>query len=427
MTMSTVAVIALLIVGWALIAGAVSRYDLTGPMVFTAAGYLLANPHWGPLHVNVEAGSVHSMVEITLALVLFSDAARVNIHELRAQIGLPVRLLCIGLPLTVLAGSLVAEGLLTNLPWALAVFVGAALAPTDAALSAEVIGDEELPLSLRRALNVESGLNDGIVTPIVTVAVAAAAGELGRVSGTGIHEAAKALRDLGIGALVGVALGATGAVLIRWAVRHGTVARGGQRLASLALAIGAFTVASSFHANGFIAAFVAGAAFSAAIGREPADLDQVLELPELGGELLALVVWFLFGAGLLPVALGHLDVPIVCYALLSLTLIRGVPVVVGLVGSRLDRVTVAFVAWFGPRGLASVVFGLLAIEELGDTSVAVQRATATVAVTVFLSVVLHGITVVPGARQYLRREHGRGLPADGPRARGSLDQIGDFP
>ena len=342
MTEATVAVIALLVLGWALVSGVWARHDVTGPFVFAVAGYLLGNPDWGPLTVNVETASNHIVAEVTLALVLFSDAARVNVAELRRDFAVPTRLLSIGLLLSVLLGGLLAGWLFSGFPWALAGFMGAALAPTDAALSVQVIEDERIPGRLRRALNVESGLNDGIATPIVVFMLAIAASQLGIVAGSVTYEAGTALRELGGGVLVGMVLGLGGGVLA-----------------------------------------------------------------ELGGELLALIVWFVFGATLVPVAFHNLDGPVVLYALASLTIVRMLPVGLSLIGSGLDRPSVVFIGWFGPRGLASVVFALLAIEELGETSPYVVTAIATVALTVLLSVVLHGITAGPGGRQCVQHEVGR--------------------
>jgi NhaP-type Na+/H+ or K+/H+ antiporter len=414
MTVETVAVLTLLVFAWAVLSGALARRNVTGPLIFATAGYLLGNPNWGPMPVDVETSSIHLIAEVTLALLLFTDAARVNVRELRADSTLPVRLLGIGLPLSVAAGAVIA-GPLVDVPWGLALFLGASLAPTDAALSVQVINDERIPLRLRRALNVESGLNDGIATPIVTMSLAVAASQLGHVNETVPFELGTALRELGLGIVIGVLLGGGGAIALNRAIRHRWIAPGGRRLAALALATSALAVTLAFDGNGFIAAFVAGAAFGALADPQELDLEQTNELPELGGELLALVVWFLFGATLLPIALDHLGGAVVIYALLSLTIVRMVPVALSMIGTGLDRPTTAFLAWFGPRGLASVVFALLALEELGEADEAANLAVAAIAVTVASSILLHGLTAGPGGRRYVQREHPD--PTTGPRAR----------
>jgi NhaP-type Na+/H+ or K+/H+ antiporter len=284
-----------------------------------------------------------------------------------------------------------------DLTWALAVFVGAALAPTDAALSAQVINDERVPMRVRRVLNVESGLNDGIVTPIVVFALAIAGSRLNAsaedVGGTG------AVLELAIGIAVGLVLGFSSARLIAFASRRRWILHGGRRLAALATAVGGYALATALGGNGFIAAFVAGIAFGAAFPRDVADVGEIGELPELLGEVLALGVWFLFGAALVPVAFQYSSLSTLLYAALSLTVIRMLPVAVGLAGTRLDRATVLFIGWFGPRGLASVVFALLAIEQLKLTDM-VGQAISVVAVTVLISVVAHGVSAAPLSRRY---------------------------
>ena len=414
MTEATVAVIAVLILGWALVSGSWARHDVTGPFVFALAGYVLGNPDWGPLTVDVETASIHVLAEVTLALVLFSDAARVNLAKLRRDVAIPMRLLGIGLPLSIALGGLLADWLFDGFPWALAGFVGAALAPTDAALSVQVINDERIPGRLRRALNVESGLNDGIATPIVVFMIAVAASQLGIVDESATFEFGAALRELGGGVLLGIAFGFGGAALLSAAARRTWTTTGGRRLATLAVAIAAFASALSIDANGFIAAFVAGIAFGARVDEDVVDLQSAVELPELGGELLALVVWFVFGATLVPVAFHNLDGSVIAYAVASLTIVRMLPVVVSLIGSGLDRPSVVFIGWFGPRGLASVVFALLAIEELGETQPQVATAIATVTLTVLLSVVLHGITAGPGGRRYVQHELKDARAEEGP-------------
>lgn len=398
MSETTFAVLALLVLGWAVVSDLLTRANLTSPLVFMAAGYLLANPSWGPLDLDVETPAMHRVTELTLALLLFSDAARVNVVKLRQDIGVPTRLLAIGLPISILIGTLLAAWLLDDFPWALALFVAATLAPTDAALSAQVINDEKIPMRLRRSLNVESGLNDGIATPVVGLALAAAATELG-AAGNG--ESGGAVRQLAIGLLVGLAIGVGTAALVNLASRRHWVENGGRRIATLAAAVSSFAVAVSLDGNGFIAAFVAGISFGAVLGHDVTPVHVATELPELLGEVLALIVWFIFGAALVPVLQDTFDLATVVYAFLSLTVVRMVPVALALLGTGLDARSVVFMGWFGPRGLASIVFVLLAIEELGEGPL-VDRAVATVSLTVMLSVVLHGVTAGPLGRRYVR-------------------------
>ncbi|GGE87751.1 cation:proton antiporter [Mycetocola zhadangensis] len=409
MTQSAFAILMVIVLGWAVISDRLARWNITGPVVFTVSGFLLANPEWGPISVNIETQSVHLLAELTLAMVLFSDASRVNVSDLRHDISVPVRLLAIGLPLTVLLGTLAAAVLFVDLSWALAGFVGASLAATDAALSAQTIGDERIPTRVRRALNVESGLNDGIVTPIVVFALAVAATQL---SVNGGHEAgAGPLVELGIGVLVGLAIGWGGARLITLGWQRNWVSFGGRRVAALAAALGSFALALTFGGNGFIAAFVAGIAFGACMRLDDSALREVGELPELLGQVLAFGVWFLFGASLVPAALEFMSVSTILYAVTSLTVIRMVPVALALPRTGLDTSTALFMGWFGPRGLASVVFALLAIEELGNSE-PVGRAVSAVACTVLLSVVLHGVSAGPLGRRYALRHNNNNLRSD---------------
>jgi NhaP-type Na+/H+ or K+/H+ antiporter len=407
MTELTLAVIALLVLGWAVLGGALGRHSVTGPLLFTGLGFILANPDWGPLAVDVDASAIHVLAESTLALVLFSDASQVRLSELESDIGVPGRLLGLGLPLTLVLGGVLAAVMFEDLTWALAGYVGAALAPTDAALSVQVINDERVPARLRRALNVESGLNDGIATPLVTLAIALAASELGLVEESEAFVAGAALLGIALGVLVGGAAGYLTAKALNLGARRGWTGHGGRRIATFASAVAAFVVAGLVDGNGFIAAFVAGAAFAAGIDAETVDVEEAVELPELGSQVLALVVWFVYGATLLPMALERLSVVVVSYALISLTLLRMVPVALAMMGSRMRRREVLFLGWFGPRGLASVVFAVLALEDLGP---AAGEAVAIVAFTVMLSVVLHGITARPAGRQFEDSERPRSEP-----------------
>jgi NhaP-type Na+/H+ or K+/H+ antiporter len=331
-------------------------------------------------------------VEITLVWVLFSDAARVRVHDLRGDLGRVLRLLAVGLPLTVLAGWGLAAWLFPALGVWLALLVGAALAPTDAALGVPVVTNPDVPSRVRRLITVESGLNDGIATPVVMVAIAGAvAAEESGASGPG-----GALVELAIGVAVGAALGFAGGWLLRWARDRGWAAEDFTGIAVLALALLAYLASLAVDGNGFVAAFCGGIAFGAAAGRRG---PEELAFLEQASGAVSLLVWLAFGAIAVPIALDRLDWTLLLYAVLSLTVVRMIPVAVALIGSGTDRNTVLFVGWFGPRGLASLVFALLALEEIGA---AADEAVAIIGATVLLSVLAHGISAAPLAERYGR-------------------------
>lgn len=405
--MSTELVIALVVLlfVWSVLSGRLERLDVTGPIVFVVVGLLLCNGPWAVADITIESDAVHGLAEITLALLLFADAARVDPRDLRHNAGLPIRLLAVGLPMTFALGAGLAAAILTDLPWELAALLGAVLAPTDAALSASVVTDESLPQAIRRSLNVESGLNDGIATPAVTALIAAAATVIGvgAVEDTASSPGTAALVDLLGGVAIGVLVGYLGGVVVTRARSDGWVAPGGRRIAVLMLAVLAFLVAEEVGVNYFVAAFVAGIAFRAGIG---ADDEEVTELPELIGRVLALAVWFVFGAGLLIDGLELVDWRIALYSVLSLTVVRMTPVAVSMIGAGFSGPATAFIGWFGPRGLASVVFGLLIVEELPADDPRVQTVLSTIVLTVMFSVLAHGISGRPLSAWMRRKERG---------------------
>jgi NhaP-type Na+/H+ or K+/H+ antiporter len=376
---------------WGVFSAQAQRADLSAPIVFVVAGLLYAE---GLDVLDLELGSetIRLLAEVTLVWVLFSDASGVRLHALRTDLGTYVRLLGIGLPLTIGLGLLAAVLLLDMDAWT-ALLLGAALAPTDAALGSAVVADPAVPARIRRLLNVESGLNDGIVTPVVLLAISEIAANEGIA---GVEEPGRASVSLVAGAAVGVLLGGAGGRLTRLARGRGWLSEDWAGPAVLALALLAYSGAVLVDANGFVAAFVGGLAFGATEGRER---EQEVSFVEQSGRLASLMSWLVFGAVLLPVLTDHVDWRVVVYALLSLTVVRMLPVALALVGTGLDPASVAFVGWFGPRGLASVIFALLAIEGLHG---AAADAVATIALTVLLSVAAHGVTATPLAKRYGR-------------------------
>ena len=381
------------VVVWGLVAARFEKLNVTAPIAFVVLG--LAVTH-GPLtlvHLSLHSSTIRSVAEIALALLLFVDASRVNARVMLASAALPARLLAVGLPLTIGAGTVVAAALLRGSGWWVAALVGAIVAPTDAALGAPIMQDERVPRGVRRVLNVESGLNDGIATPFVNLFLAGALATEA-VHGPGV---AHAVVDLLGGAGLGAGVGVLGAVLLSLSHRRGWSSPEVVPLSVLALAVLAYECAVLAGLNGFVAAFVAGVAFGS--GAPPG--GDVLSLAEEAGSLLALVVWFNFGAVMLVPALEAAVWQDVVFAVLALTVVRMAAVAISLAGSGLDRATVAFIGWFGPRGLASVVFGLLAFDALAPADG--KALLGAVTVTVAMSVVLHGVTAAPLSRRYGRR------------------------
>jgi sodium/hydrogen antiporter len=404
MNVTAVVLITAAVFGWGLVSARLERADLTAPIVFMVIGAALAAFGWVDAPSAPEA--LTPLVEITLVWVLFSDAARLPLQELRRDLGRYVRLLGVGLPLTIVLGWALAAWLFPQLGLWLALFVGAALAPTDAALGVTVVTNPAVPSRIRQLITVESGLNDGIATPVVLLAIAGAAASAGLDSAEG---AGRPAVELLIGVVVGAAVGAVGGWLLRQARRRGIAAEDFAGIAVLALALLAYAAALALHGNGFVAAFCGGLAFGACAGRRaPAELLYL----EQTGSLVSLLVWLAFGAVAVPIMLQRVDPLMIVYAVLSLTVVRMLPVALASIGAGLDRNTVLFVGWFGPRGLASLVFALLALEALGPVS---DEAFAVVSVTVVLSVLAHGISAGPLSTWY-----GKAAAATGPEPGGPV-------
>jgi NhaP-type Na+/H+ or K+/H+ antiporter len=389
-------VVAVFVVAYGLVSGRLEGTPVTPPMLFVGFGLLAGPPALGLVELDLDNEAVRVLAEATLVLVLFTDAARIDLRVLRREYHLPARLLGIGLPLTVLAGTLAAVVLFDGLELWEAAVLAAVLAPTDAALGQVVVTSPEVPLRVRQGLNVESGLNDGLALPAVTVLVAAAASaeDLGGPGSWGVFAA----EQVGYGVLVGVLVGTVGGRLIDAAARRGWMSEAFRQVATLAVAAAAYALSETVGGNGFIAAFTAGLAFGT-VAR--GICQSVYDFTEEEGQLLTLLTFLVFGVAVVGPRLDELTWQVAAYAVLSLTVVRMLPVALSLLGSRMRADTVLFLGWFGPRGLASILFGLLVVEESGvagaDTIFLVMGW------TVLLSVLSHGVTAAPLARRYARR------------------------
>jgi NhaP-type Na+/H+ or K+/H+ antiporter len=377
---------------------------LTAPIVFVAGGMVLGPAGLGLVEFGLDDHTVLLLGEIALALVLFTDSARINLSALRRNEGLPLRLLGIGMPLTIALGTATAALLLTDLSFWEAAIVGTVLAPTDAALGQAVVSNPRVPARIRQALNVEAGLNDGLSVPFLALFLILAVEEEHLAANDWIRFA---LEQVGFGILVGIGVGLVGGWLVSRASGSGWMTGSFQRLALLALALIAWALADLIGGNGFIAAFVGGLAVAPTVERVG---EQLIRFTEAEGQLLNLSVFFVFGV-LVIRYMEPLTWQVALYALLSLTVIRMLPVAASLLGMHLRGVTVLFAGWFGPRGLASIVLGLIVIAEAPQLAGA-GEIESVVASTVLLSVLLHGVTAAPLSAAYARRVEA--MPANVP-------------
>lgn len=384
--------------GYALFSRRLSTTAVSAPMVFTGFGVAIGPVGLGLLGLEHDSELVLVLVEVALTLVLLTDAMSVHRKDLRVGGFLPGRLLGIGLPLTIGAGWLLAWPLLPGLTaWELAL-VGVILAPTDAALGKTAVSSPRVPPLVRSGLNVESGLNDGMALPFFVLFLAALSGTAASQEGV----AGVFWRALVLSTVLGLAVGWGGGQMLRGARERGWVGGDWRQVFVLAVAACSYMLAVAVEGSGFIAAWVAGFAFGISLRRSPtvdrpAAGEDTADLAERLAELLASLSFLVFGAVLLGPSLEHLEWRVLTYAVLSLTVVRMLPVALSLAGTGLALPTVGYIGWFGPRGLASVVFGLLVVEEHVP---GVQLLGRVIAVTVALSVLAHGMSAAVLADRY---------------------------
>jgi NhaP-type Na+/H+ or K+/H+ antiporter len=386
--------IAVVILAFAAVSRRLEGTSITAPMVFTGAGLILGGKAAGLVDPSSSGATVKLLASATLAVVLFGDAARIDLRALREEYRLPARLLGIGLPLTIVGGFIAAHLLFGSLGWPEALVLAVVLAPTDAALGQSVVTLPTLPSLIRQGLNVESGLNDGICVPLfgITLAVASTEAEI-----TSVHHAVALVgEEIGYGTLVGVGVGTLAATVVVFAGGRGLVEPLWLQVVPAAAAALAYTAAAAVGGSGFIAAFVAGLVFGALRQRVGGEVGHLVE--ELGA-LLGAATFIVFGAAFLEPALSGITWAVAGYAIFSLTLARMLPVAIAMLGTHARPQTSAFLGWFGPRGLASIVFAVLIVEERG-TLPHESLLLTTIYATVGLSVLLHGLSAAPLARRY---------------------------
>ena len=391
----TILALAVGLFGWAVFSRRLEHGVVTAAMFFVAFGLLLGPEGTGWITLDVGGEELRGVAELTLTLVLFTDASRLNLRALRQDYPLPARLLGVGLPLTIGLGALAAKALFGGLTWLEVGLVGVILAPTDAALGQAVVSDPRLPVRVSQGLNVESGLNDGICVPLLLILLAATNAD------EGVINAAAALRlvfeQIGYGVLAGVVAATVGSVLMGWASRRGFMSSEWRHVATLATVAACYGLAVPLGGSGFIAAFMGGLVFGWLNHNE---VPALTELVVDGGELSAALTFVLFGAVVVGPLLHRVDAAVAIYAALSLTVVRMLPVTLALLGSHAGLRTVAFIGWFGPRGLASIVFVVIAAGQPALSGA--SQITVIASATVLASVYLHGLTAAPMAARYAK-------------------------
>ena len=401
----SLAIVALTLLGVAAISRRLSGTPVTPAIVFVAVGLLVGPEVLDGIDLESSSAAVRTLAEATLALVLFCDASRIDLRELRREVGLPLRLLGVGLPLTIALGAVAAVVIFDRLSVEEALILAIVLAPTDAALGQAVVTEPRVPGRVRQGLNVESGLNDGICVPLLFAAVAVA--DVESEISEGRSAATLLLEEIGFGVAGGLVGGLAVAGIVIHAGRRDLIAPAWRQVIPAAGAALAYGTAAALGGSGFIAAFVAGMTFRLALGRDP---EQINELSEQVGNVLNGVTFLFFGAILLGPALGELTWQLALYAVLSLTVVRMLPVAIAMLRTRARTPTLAFLGWFGPRGLASIVFAVIVIEE---SNLPHEHLIAlAIYLTVGLSVFAHGLSAAPLASRYARwyQQHPRDQP-----------------
>ena len=385
---------ALLIFIFGLFSRLSDRSPITAPMIFVAVGILV-----GPLGLdlfksNLDSELVQTIAEVTLVLILFTDASGIDLRSLVKEYRIPLRLLFIGLPLTMVLGLLLAMPLFSGMGlWTMAM-MAFILSPTDAALGQAVVNSEKVPEEIRESIGVESGLNDGIALPPIMACMAILAAAEGGHTDAG-YWMVYALKQMAYGPVAGTLVGWFGGRLVEKASQKGWMNPTFQRLVSMSLSVMCYALAESLHGNGFIAAFFGGLMLGA---RTPEVRERIQNFGEAEGQYLMLFVFLIFGMVMVPNAVPHWNMQALLYALLSLSVIRMLPVAISLLGSGIKWGSVAFIGWFGPRGIASVLYSLMVVGQLGTKGY--EQVLSVIVLTVLISVFVHGLSAVPLSALY---------------------------
>ena len=397
----TILAIVLVILGYGYFSKILARYNISGPMVFTTVGILISPMVFDFGVVNIEAEPIQIIAEVTLILVLFGDASALNLKKLKNQWEIPVRLLIIGLPITIVFTTFIANIFFPDESMIYLLLLALVLAPTDAALGKAVVTDKVIPENIRSSISVESGLNDGFVLPILLTVIAILISEAttdGQLNQSLVYVA----RQIVFGAIIGAIVGYIGAKISTWVIKRKWMDNNYENLVPIALAIFSYYVAEYFGGNGFIAAFFAGLF----LGNYNEELrGHVGNFVESEGELLIMISFLVFGISFIPATIAYWDLSVVIFSLLSLTILRMIPVAISLIGKSKVS-TMLFIGWFGPRGIASILYVLIIVGKINSIE-GHEKIFAVITLTILLSIFLHGLTAKPFANLYGNKQKNR--------------------
>ncbi|MCF4099938.1 cation:proton antiporter [Maritalea mediterranea] len=384
------------IMGFALFVRPIERSWITLPIFFAGLGFVLGPAGLGFIDLDLQDSTIHTVAEITLIFTLFLDASKIRLRNLKAHYGLPARMLLVGMPLTILLGTGLILLLAPDLPWAMALLTAAILTPTDAALAQPILADKDVPPRIAEAINVESGLNDGLALPVVVFAALLMANEATRdISLTPFGVSQFVGAQIIFGPLAGIVVGYCGAKLLDLATHHKFTQPIYEGIFFLSVGLAAFFGAETVGGNGFIAAFVAGLTFG---NTKKTNHKFITEFLEGESNFLSILTFMIFGAVLAPVGLAHANWTTLLIAVSFLTLIRMAPIALSLVGKKLHLYERFILGWFGPKGLASILFALFVAEQYDMPHI--DQMLACTVLTVGLSILAHGLSAKPLAHHF---------------------------
>lgn len=357
---------------------------ISGPIIFVALGLIFGPSVLNLIKLGASGDLLSHIAEITLALVLFTEASSANVNVLKKSAGIPSRLLLVGLPLTIVLGIAIALLLFPHFLFIEAAILAIILGPTDAALGKAVVSNPKVPVEIRESLNVESGLNDGICVPFLIMCIAFV-----DFPNSSVRVGMYFIEGIGIGACVGLILTYLGSLLMKYCYKNGGISKSWEKVIIIALVFSIYSLAAMLGGSGFIACFVGGILFGIIAKKER---EKLVLAAEGIGDLLALVTWILFGALVVGPMFMEINPTAIIYALCSLTVIRMLPVFIALFHSDIRKRSKIFMGWFGPRGLASIVFVVMIMEKDLPNNHMIVLVTVW---TILLSVLAHGLTANP--------------------------------